>query len=176
MTSLIQDKLRNNNSTFFREFSIARKRLEQFLIDNKSVLGVILQNLSKGQRVPRMRDLFDFLVTTLRDQGKQVKVEDAIGHLGLRGRILDVNVIQTGPRISDDTKSSVYVQEAIKNALRCPVCGGILDPKKSVSYDHIIPKRDHGTGDITNTQMAHPYCNSNKDTIQTVILARCPKR
>jgi len=71
-----------------------------------------------------------------------------------------VNVIQTSPQISDDTKSMVYVKEAIKNALRCPICNGILDPSKSVSYDHIEPKRDGGTGDYMNVQIAHPYCNT----------------
>jgi HNH endonuclease len=73
---------------------------------------------------------------------------------------LDANVVQTTPHISDDTKSMVYVQKAVTNALRCPVCGGLLDISKSVSYDHIEPKRKGGTGDHTNVQLAHPYCNT----------------
>jgi hypothetical protein len=62
LTAVIQDKLRNNDAGFFKDFTIARQRLEQFLVDNKSLIGIILQNLSKGQRVPRMKELFDFLV------------------------------------------------------------------------------------------------------------------
>jgi hypothetical protein len=159
MTAVIQDKLRNNNAAFFKDFTISRKLLEQFLIDNKSLIGIILQNLSRGQRVSKMRDLFEFLIANFK-VNKGITVEDAIGHLGLRGRILDVNVIQTASHITDDTKSMVYVSQAIKNALRCPVCGGLLDPSKSVSYDHIEPKRKGGTGDRTNVQIAHPYCNT----------------
>jgi hypothetical protein len=167
MTAVIQDKLRNNDGEFFRRFTLARRSLEQFLIDNKSLIGNILQNLSRGQRVPKMKDLFEFLVTELKTQRK-IKIEDAIGSLGLRGRIVDVNAIQTAPHISDDTKSLVYVREAIKNALRCPVCGGLLDPKKSVSYDHIVARRKGGSGDASNTQMAHPYCNSAKESILSI--------
>ena len=67
MVATIQDTIRNNNSGFFKEFTKARRRLEQFLVDNKSLIGIILQNLSKGQRVPKMRDLFVYLVCELKD-------------------------------------------------------------------------------------------------------------
>jgi hypothetical protein len=35
-----------------------------------------------------------------------------------------------------------------------------MEPKKSVSYDHIERVRDGGSGDLDNIQMAHPYCNT----------------
>jgi len=160
IAAVIQEKLRNNDSAFFKKFTAVRNRLEKFLIENKSLIGMILQNLSKGTRVSKMKDLFEYLVKQLQEEGKEIKAEEAIAYLGLRGRILDVNATQTSHQISDDTKTMVYVKEAIKNAIRCPICGGILDPAKSVSYDHIEPKRVGGTGDYTNVQLAHPYCNS----------------
>lgn len=167
MAAVIQDKLRNNDSLFFKKFTGARKELEQFLIENKSLIGLLLQNLSKRQRVPKVRDLFDFLVGQLQTN-KTVKVEDAIKHLGIRGRILDADAIHMTTQISDDTKSMVYVRQAVTSALRCPVCGGLLDPSKSVSYDHIQPKRAGGTGDHTNVQLAHPYCNTGYKESQAV--------
>jgi hypothetical protein len=159
MTAVIQDKLRNNNSIFFKSFTTARKELEQFLINNKSLIGLILQNLSKGQRVPKVRELFEFLVSQFQIH-RTVTIEDAIANLGIRGRILEANVVQTAPNISDDTKSMVYVRQAVTNALRCPICGGLLDPNKSVSYDHIDPIRKGGSGYHENVQLAHPYCNT----------------
>jgi hypothetical protein len=39
-----------------------------------------------------------------------------------------------------------------------------LDSNKSVSYDHIAPKRKGGTGDPANVQLAHPYCNGYKES------------
>lgn len=167
VAAMIQEKLKNNNSDFFKAFTEARMELEQFLIDNKSLIGLILQNLGKTQRVPKIKDLFEFLVRKLQTH-KTVKVEDAIAHLGIRGRILDANTVQTTPHISDDTKSMVYVRQAITSALRCPVCAGLLDPSKSVSYDHIDPKRKGGSGDHTNVQLAHPYCNTGYKEFQAV--------
>ena len=175
MAAVIQDKLRNNNAVFFKTFTTARKQLEQFLIDNKSLIGLILQNLSKTQRVPKVRDLFEFLVDQLQTP-KTLKIEDAIAHLGIRGRILEANVIQTTPQISDDTKSMVYVRQAVTSALRCPVCGGLLDPSKSVSYDHIDPKRKGGSGDPTNVQLAHPYCNTGYKESRAAIAEKTTKQ
>jgi len=159
MVAVVQEKLRNNDAGFFKKFTAVRKELEQFLIDNKSLIGLLVQNLSKRQRVSTVRDLLELLVNELQ-HNKTLKIEDAIKSLGIRGRILDANFAQTSPHISDETKSMVYVRQAVTNALRCPVCGGILDPNKSVSYDHIAPVRSGGTGDHTNVQLAHPYCNT----------------
>ena len=101
MVSVIQDKLRNNNSIRFKQFTYARKRVEEFLISNKSIIGMILQNLAKGQRVLKIRDLIESLVIQFKDD-KQVTIEEALTTLGLIGRIVDVRVMQASPGISDD--------------------------------------------------------------------------
>jgi len=159
MTALIQDALRNNNNAFFKRFTSIRKRFEEFLIANKSLLGILLQNTSKGQRVPKISNLFELLVKEF-EAGGEVAPEFLITTMGMRGRILDATSLQTTAPISDDTKSTIYVREAIKSALHCPICGGWLDPSKSVSYDHIKPVREGGGGGPENAQMAHPYCNT----------------
>jgi hypothetical protein len=159
MTALVAEKLRDNNATWFKTFTSVRQKVEEFLISNKSTIGLVLQNMSKAQRVPKMRDLFEFLVNSAANS-EVLEIEKAIMHLGLRGRILDVNSPQVSPHISDETKSMLFIQNALAGALHCQICGGLLDPSKSVSYDHIIPVRAEGSGDIKNIQMAHPYCNT----------------
>ena len=159
MVALIQDKLRNNDSKFFMKFTSVRKDLEDFLLKNKPVIGQIVVNLSKKQRVSTVKTLLENLVTKLHD-GDAVKIESVIAELGIRGPIVAPNVVQTSPAITDATKSMVYLRDALQKALHCPICEGVLDPNKSVSYDHIIPKRESGTGDFTNVQLAHPYCNT----------------
>lgn len=161
MTALIIEKLRNNDPTFFKKFTGARNKVELFLIENKSLITNILQNLSKKMRVIRIKELFEFIIDEYHG-GREITPLEAITRLGLRGRIFDVTVAQTSHDISDDTKSMIFVREAIKSAIKCPLCNGLLDTKKSVSYDHILAKRDGGTGDILNVQMVHPYCNSVK--------------
>ena len=160
MVAVIQEALRNNNKAFFAQFTKARKRIEDFLVANKSLLGIVLQNLAKSQRVPKMKALFSFLVKGFQELTPPLSVESVIAGIGLRGRIVDVNTLAGGPAISDETKTMVYVKEAIEKALRCAICGGLLDPAKSVSYDHTVRVRDGGTGEPGNVEMAHPYCNT----------------
>lgn len=164
MATLIQDRTRNNDDNFFRKFFQARSRVEQFLIDNKSLIGIVLQNLAKKQRVPKMKDLFNFLINQMHSS-ETVTPESAIAEMGLRGRILDVVAVQTSPQFSDDTKSMIFIKTALAQALRCPLCNGMLDPNKSLQYDHIKPKSEGGLGGIENIQMTHPYCNSIKESL-----------
>ena len=53
MTALITEKIRDNNSSFFKLFTSSRQRVEALLIENKFLIGLALQNMSKLQRVPR---------------------------------------------------------------------------------------------------------------------------
>jgi hypothetical protein len=158
-TLLVEEKLRNNNTSFFKRFTLVRSGVEQFLMDNKSLIGILLQNLNRKQRVPKMRDLLNFLVVQL-EKGNSVTPEAALSYLGARGRVFDVTAQQAGSGFSDDTKSMAFIKQAVAGALKCPVCGGLLDPAKSVHYDHKIPKRKGGRGDADNIQLVHPYCNT----------------
>ncbi len=156
---LIAEKLRDNDTAFFRKFTMACEDIEVFLITNKSLMGIILQNLSKSQRVAKMRDLFSFLVSEART-GRPLTPEATISHLGLFGRFYDINSMQSNVRFSDDTKSMLYIRSALQSALKCPLCRGLLEPRKSVSYDHVVPVREGGLGEPENGQLVHPYCNT----------------
>jgi Protein of unknown function DUF262/HNH endonuclease len=161
LTTLITEKIRNNDHEFFKKFTKARENVERFLVENKALITLALTNMSKGQRTSKMKDLFGFLVNEMYS-GKVVTPEEAIAQLGLRGRILDVNTPQATPHISDDTKTMAFIRLALEKALPCPLCRGLLDPAKSISYDHIKPVREGGTGELDNTQLVHPYCNTSE--------------
>ena len=156
---LIAEKVRNNDGEFFKKFSTARAGLEKFLIDNKSLMGILLQNMSKAQRVLNTQSLFNFLIVEFA-RGNVVTPETAIVHLGLRGRVIDVDPKYGPAHFTDDVKSIAFMHKALQNAMKCPICEGLLDPAKSVSYDHRVPRRDGGTGDVENAELVHPYCNT----------------
>ena len=164
MASLVAEKLRNNDDQFFKKFTKARSQIEEFLIENKSLIGIILQNLGKNARIPRMRDMFVFLVDMALTEGK-IDVSKVISQLGLRGRVYDVTAIQTSPKISDTTKSTLLIKSSIDSAPKCDLCKGRIEVNKSVSYDHITRKQDDGTGDISNVRITHPYCNNSRDSL-----------
>lgn len=160
MVLLISRKLKDNDNSFFAKFTKARERMESFLIENKSLIGILLQNMSKQTRVSKMRDLYMLLIDGY-STGVEIKIESAIEHLGARGRILDITTAAQSTSFSDETKSALFVKKALESAIRCSICHGRLDPAKSVSYDHIIPVRSGGTGDLSNGDLVHPYCNQS---------------
>src|ERR1700730_19147839 len=47
MCALIAEILRDNNGAWFRQFTLARETTATFLLANKPVIGIVLQNLSK---------------------------------------------------------------------------------------------------------------------------------
>jgi len=56
-------------------------------------------------------------------------------------------------------KSAVYIREALQNAPKCNVCGGLIH-RNSISIDHIHRKQDGGLATLDNGQITHPYCNT----------------
>ncbi len=159
MVNLIAEKLKNNDTTFFRKFTEVRGKLEEFLVANKSLLTQAFANTNREARVVRVHSLLGKLVDNFTN-GNSLSIEELFAAIGLKGRILDVENLSTNSAISKNTKSAVYLRTSLAQALRCPVCNGYLYPRKSVSYDHVRAKRDGGDGSAENTQMVHPYCNS----------------
>ena len=159
MSTLITERVRNNDKGFFKRFTSARADLEQFLIDNKSLIGILVQNMVKTKRVSNLRTIMEYVVVEA-ENGNVVTPELAIQHLGLRGRIIDVVSAKRSSHSSDEAKSAIFIAKALERAIECPICKGKMEPNKSVSYDHVIPRRDGGLGDVENGALVHPYCNT----------------
>ncbi|HEV2737261.1 MAG TPA: DUF262 domain-containing protein [Candidatus Elarobacter sp.] len=160
MVRLLTEKVRNNDSHFFKTFTDVREKLEAFLIANKSIISRSFAYTNREARVLRVRDLLASLITKLSENAEPT-IEDVFKAIGVQGRILDIQAVSTKTAFSDDTKAAVYVKASLGQALKCPICNGLLYPKKSVSFDHKIRVRDDGKGDVENAQMTHPYCNSS---------------
>lgn len=159
MALLISEKLRNNDGGWFKKFSLARQSVEHFLIEEKSLIGMVLQNMAKSHRIGKMRDLFLFLVSE-HGHGRTVTPEAAIKHLGVEGRILDGGLTKVSKDISEFTKNKVFLKQMIESAQVCPICKGRLDTTKSMSYDHRDPVSNGGSGDLSNIDLVHPFCNT----------------
>jgi hypothetical protein len=155
---LIAERLKNNDAAFFQKFTKGRRKLEHFLIEHKPTIGLLLQNMSRRTRVTNMRDLIYFLVNEFA-AGRDVSVEDAIKRIGARGSVLQISASAAGVNFSDDTKSAIFMNLALRKALECAICGGLLNTAKSISYDHKVRVRDGGRGSVDNVQLAHPFCN-----------------
>ena len=115
--------------------------------------------MSRRTRVPNLRKLLGFVISQA-ERGTTVTPESVFSHLGLSGRIIDVVSEKTSSRFSRETKSEIFLTKALDKALECPICKGKLDPRKSVSYDHVVRVREGGLGQASNGDLVHPYCNT----------------
>lgn len=161
MAILIARKLVNNDSEFFKRFIKIRKIFEDDLLSKKQLLAAITQQIRSNQRYEIISKLFESMIAKL-EEGKDGLADTEIVELcGVAGKLFISKEKINGKKFSLDTKSAVYLKDALAKALRCPICEGYLDPRKSLSYDHSIPRREGGRGNEENLQLTHPYCNQS---------------
>ncbi len=68
---------------------------------------------------------------------------------------------------SRSDKSKINMRELFQQAIRCHICGGIIDLEQGLQYDHVI---DHAISKSTNIEdgkPTHPFCNRYKKEIQS---------
>lgn len=156
--SLIAEKLANNDKAFFQKFTKVRSKLESVLIEKKSLIATILQKHVSRSRISKHHKLLDRLVTAI-FTGKEINESAIIQFSDLEGKVISGDLIKSSPKLNEDQKSKLFINVALNQGIKCPICGGYLDVEKSVSYDHIERVRDGGVGTAENSQLTHPYCN-----------------
>lgn len=159
-SSFIAEKIANNDKSFFQKFTNVREKLESILIEHKDLIATILQKSISKYRVPKYHKLLNKIINAL-DAGEEVGEQELISFTELEGKIIAGDFRKTSVKISDDDKSKLFIDVALKHGIKCSICGGYIDIEKSVSYDHIERVRDGGAGSVDNTQLTHPYCNQS---------------
>lgn len=170
MTTIISEKVRNNNSDWFHSFTLYRAKAESFLNDNKVVLTLLISTLGSKSRISGAKTALESIFTSY-SLGEVPSVDLLAEKMGLETRLYSIQQ-KPGSGFSDDAKSSVFVKESLRSALKCPICNGFLDTNKSASYDHIIRKEDGGVGSYENCQITHPFCNSGIKEKENIELLR----
>lgn len=67
--------------------------------------------------------------------------------------------------IRDKTQSNI--NELFNSAIRCHICGGIVDLKfGGIQYDHVVKYKKIKETDPENLRPTHPFCNNNRDKIE----------
>lgn len=60
-------------------------------------------------------------------------------------------------------RSRLVLQEALRSAPQCGICGGLIDPLSDVQHDHILEYAKGGPTIPANQRLAHPFCNNNSN-------------
>lgn len=159
MFSIVSDKIKNNDSAWFKRFTMGRKIVEELLIEHKTIITLLISAAGSKQRIAGAKRVLEYIIDTVTTHGDDVTPDKIAAILNLQSRLYSIQS-RPGSNFSDDAKSSAFLREALKTALRCPICGGYMDPSKSASYDHVVRRQDGGDGSEENCQITHPYCNS----------------
>ncbi|WP_082382169.1 DUF262 domain-containing protein [Blastomonas sp. AAP25] len=162
MFALVSEKIKNNDREWFKIFASTKRRdIEQTLIEHKTIITLLISALASARRANGGKKVLEYIIESVRNDVR-ISADEIAQNLGLESRLYSIQS-KPGTDFSEDAKSSAFLREALKQALKCPLCHGYLDPAKSISYDHIKRKSEGGNGSDENCQPTHPYCNSIKN-------------
>lgn len=147
------------------QFAENRERFENFLLGNKHIVTQVLRFGTGKRNVNWMNLFYQRLLTLVADYKTDA---EALHHLTTNSTlpfVLQKDALPIRPegtkrgKFSRNTKSAIYLAEALAHPHRCKVCRGLLHCN-SMNVDHIDRHEDGGSGDFANGQMTHPYCTS----------------
>jgi len=160
MIQLIKDF---ENKNYFNTFIKNRQAFEDFILKYKDFVQQINNRSRTGMKGYKpVKELYQLIIESL-DKG--IVEEDIVKNLKATRKFSflktdNIDITEIGRRdFSKETKSEAYLKEALKNPIRCSICGGLIH-RNSITIDHIARKEDGGLGNIGNAQLAHPYCNT----------------
>lgn len=156
---IIELEKKNSWNTFIG----VRKKFEGFLLANDDLVQQIVRKhrgaLASHEHV---RDFFLLMVRELSAKNINDAIDASLkdsrfSYLKL-GDVISQEFSSTQD-FSREAKSRVFLSQALSGAPTCAICGGYLHVN-SITTDHIERKREGGTGNSENGQLAHPYRNS----------------
>ena len=148
----------------FNDFIKVRESFEKFIIS----YDYLIQQITRKDRsafaaIPHVVELYMLLVTKLNNNLNltevinEILLEEKFKYLILHNQITDDKEVYAN--FTTESKSEVFIKEAMKNGLKCKICNGFIH-KNSITIDHIERKEDGGKGNSDNGQLSHPYCNT----------------
>jgi hypothetical protein len=147
----------------YGNFIKIRKSFEDFLIRYKSIINQLNLKYGSGLKsYKRLHRLFLFVIDLIARGKSDTEVIEELSKSSDYS-FLTPEAVEIEPTdrkdFSSETKSAIFLKDALANPLRCKICNGLIH-KNSITIDHIDRKQDGGKGTIDNGQLTHPYCNS----------------
>lgn len=147
---------------YYRTFTTHRRNFEDFILRHKNFANQVVVASGSGTKgLKPLQALYQTILGHL-EQGKDEKAILEALLLDKKFKYLKIGAqeeIEYGQDFSVGTKSTAFLREAMKNALRCQICQGFIH-KNSISFDHKERKTDGGIGHPENAQLTHFYCNT----------------
>lgn len=144
-------------------FTRHRGRLEDYLLAHREGPSSIVHRKGSGQRsLPWMIEYLELVLDGigkgLDDSAITAAFETMPTWEFMSEKRGSSAVSEAGAAFSRNTKSAAII-DSLKTARRCSLCNGFLH-RNSIHIDHVQERESGGTGELSNAQPAHPYCDS----------------
>lgn len=151
-------------------FSAHRGRFEEILF-SQDLAGAISRRAGSGMRgtaatVQFYQKLLELLIENLSpldDKQFHAKLVKVISELTTPSK----KDSDSSRRVFTSTqRTKINLREIFRSAIRCEICGGILDLRMGVQYDHIDPFANSRLTDADQGRPTHPFCNNQREAIE----------
>ena len=148
----------------FSKFTRSRALFERTLVEYKHIVNQFVRKHGSGLRSHRrIAEYYKAIIKTIETE----KLEDSTAILSAVIKEPQFSFLELGDRdelefgkdFSSDSKSAVFLRDALKSPMYCAICNGFIHGN-GATIDHVVRRVDGGKGAPSNGQLAHPYCNS----------------
>ena len=150
----------------FKQFARVRGEFEEFMMRHRGITEAVRKLGSGSRSRPRVVQLYSRVFAELGNGTKLASIVETLAKSEDFGFLFededrDVPVVDDnhGTPFKRDTKGAAFLRDALPTALRCKTCGGLMH-KNSIQTGHQKAKREGGKGQLDNSIMQHPFCNS----------------
>ncbi|MEX0445367.1 HNH endonuclease [Xenorhabdus sp. SGI246] len=141
-------------------FLIVRPSFEKFLINYKHFIAAVNAKYGSGMKSHNhIYKIKSLILNSLKKKEPESNIVELIlSEYSFLSETETPKITSTG--FSNDVKSQIYIKESLPKASVCSFCQGFIH-QNSISFDHIVRKRDGGKGASSNGTLMHPYCNTS---------------
>jgi hypothetical protein len=150
-------------SNKIKAFISVRQKFEDFILKYKMLPLQVVYKFGSGMKgyLP-MKDLLSSILDNMISGMNETEIIEAMARDAKLSYLQPRDVSDTnsvGATFNPETKSAAFLRDALKEPLRCGICGGLIH-FNSISIDHIQRRQDGGLGTVNNAQLTHPFCNT----------------
>ncbi|WNF48066.1 DUF262 domain-containing protein [Pseudomonas sp. SG20056] len=144
-------------------YSTVRGRFEEALIEYKDEFSDIQHKggaglKSIGKISSTLQELTRILIENPEyEANKKLEI--------LFGKTKKPTKSSTSRSFTTKNKAEINIREMLKSAIKCEICGGIVDLKQDIQYDHINHYSKSKDSTPKNGRPTHPFCNLFREKI-----------
>jgi hypothetical protein len=146
-----------------QEFTKARAKFEDFLVEHKYFLNQLIHKLgSRTRGLPRISKLYSMALKCVEEGKSSAEIKDTIlkdKDFSQLSEYASRHIPGAPGDFKATAKAAVRLREILETAKRCPECRARMH-SYGTTIDHDIREEDGGLSDSSNGQSMHPFCNT----------------